>query len=118
MVWARHTIVWTGHDCPTGNSTNRETKRQRKNGKTTSERGLASNGASYYGKLRTARSGGSWLYVSSAAPTVRQITGWVKVKLKLKLNVKVTVKVKVKAERESDGEGEAEAEAEAEANRR
>ena len=30
-------------------------------GKTTSKRGLALNGTSYYGKLRTARSGGSWL---------------------------------------------------------
>ena len=30
-------------------------------GKTTSESGLALNGTSYYGKLRTSRSGGSWL---------------------------------------------------------
>ena len=30
-------------------------------GKTTSESGLALNGISYYGKLRTARSGGRWL---------------------------------------------------------
>ena len=30
-------------------------------GNTTSESGLASNGINYYGKLRTARSGGSWL---------------------------------------------------------
>ena len=29
--------------------------------KTTSKSGLALNGISYYGKLRTARSGGSWL---------------------------------------------------------
>ena len=30
-------------------------------GKTTAKSGLALNGISYYGKLRTARSGGSWL---------------------------------------------------------
>ena len=30
-------------------------------GKTTSKSGLALNGTSYYGKLRTASSGGSWL---------------------------------------------------------
>ena len=30
-------------------------------GKTASKRGLALNGIYYYGKLRTARSGGSWL---------------------------------------------------------
>ena len=30
-------------------------------GKTTSESGLALNGIYYYGKPRTARSGGSWL---------------------------------------------------------
>ena len=30
-------------------------------GKTTSKCGLALNGISFYGKLRTARSGGSWL---------------------------------------------------------
>ena len=30
-------------------------------GKTTSKSGLALNGTSYYGKLRTVRSGGSWL---------------------------------------------------------
>ena len=30
-------------------------------GKTTSKTGLALNGIAYYGKLRTARSGGSWL---------------------------------------------------------
>ena len=28
VVWARHTIIWTGHDYPTGNSSRRETKRQ------------------------------------------------------------------------------------------
>ena len=31
-------------------------------GKTASKSGLALNGISYYGKPRTARSGGSWLY--------------------------------------------------------
>ena len=31
-------------------------------GKTTSKRGPALNGTSYYGKPRTVRSGGSWLY--------------------------------------------------------
>ena len=30
-------------------------------GKTTSKSGLAFNGTSHYGKLRTERSGGSWL---------------------------------------------------------
>ena len=30
-------------------------------GKTTPKSGLDLNGASYYGKLRTARNGGSWL---------------------------------------------------------
>ena len=28
VVRARHTIIWTGQDCPTGNSSRRETKRQ------------------------------------------------------------------------------------------
>ena len=28
VVWARHTIIWTGQDCPTGNSSRMETKRQ------------------------------------------------------------------------------------------
>ena len=28
VVRARHTIIWTGQDYPTGNSTRRETKRQ------------------------------------------------------------------------------------------
>ena len=27
-IWARHTIIWTGQDYPTGNSSRRETKRQ------------------------------------------------------------------------------------------
>ena len=40
-------------------------------GKTTSKSELALNGISYYGKLRTARSGGSY----SGAPTVSQTTG-------------------------------------------
>ena len=31
-------------------------------GKTNSKSGLALNGTHYYGKPRTARSGGSWLY--------------------------------------------------------
>ena len=30
VVWACHTIIWTGQDYPTGNSSRRETKRQRK----------------------------------------------------------------------------------------
>jgi len=30
VVMARHTNIWTGQDCPTGNSTRRETKRRRK----------------------------------------------------------------------------------------
>ena len=28
VVWARHTIIWTGQDYPTGNSSRRKTKRQ------------------------------------------------------------------------------------------
>ena len=28
VVRARHTIIWTGQDCPTGNNSRRETKRQ------------------------------------------------------------------------------------------
>ena len=53
----------------TGNSSSRETKRQTENdGKTTLKSGLALNGISYYGKLRTARSGGSWLYKSTVVP--------------------------------------------------
>ena len=35
------------------------------NGKTTSKSGLALNGICYYGKSRTPRSGGSWLYIKS-----------------------------------------------------
>ena len=34
---------------------------RRNDGKTTSKSGLALNGIYFYGKLRTARSGGSWL---------------------------------------------------------
>ena len=63
VVWACHTIIWTGQDCPTGNSSSRENEEadRRNDGKTTSKRGLALNGISYYRKLRTTRSGGSWL---------------------------------------------------------
>ena len=65
MVRARHTIIsWTGQDYPTGNSSKRETKEEAdrgNDGKTTSKNGLALHGISYYGKLRTARSGESWL---------------------------------------------------------
>ena len=28
MVWARHTIIWTGQNYPTGNNSRKETKRQ------------------------------------------------------------------------------------------
>ena len=56
VVRARRTIIWTGQDYPKGNSSKRETKRQ-----TTSKSGLALNRTSYYGKLRTARRGGSLL---------------------------------------------------------
>ena len=28
VVWARHTMIWTGQDYPTWNSSRRETKRQ------------------------------------------------------------------------------------------
>ena len=91
--WYLATIIWTGQDYPTGNSSRRKTKRQTEetmgrqhqrvdwprlsyreqfkeadeeadrgnDGKTTSKSGLALNGICYYGKLRTARSGGSWL---------------------------------------------------------
>ena len=63
VVRARNTIIWTGQDYPTGNSSRRETKRQTQEtmGKTTSKSGLALNGIYYYGKPRTPRSGGSWL---------------------------------------------------------
>ena len=37
-------------------------------GKTTSKSGLALNGISYYGKLRTARSGGSMVVKSTVVP--------------------------------------------------
>ena len=51
------------HDrnCPTGNSSRGEDEEADRgdDGKTTSNSGLALNGISYYGKLRTARSGGS-----------------------------------------------------------
>ena len=64
VVWAHHTIIWTGQDCPTGNSTRREMKRADRGngGKSTSKSGLALNGTSFFGmllKLRTAKSGGS-----------------------------------------------------------
>ena len=40
-------------------------------GKTTSKSGLALNGTAYCGKLKTARSGGSWVYkIYGGAPTV------------------------------------------------
>ena len=64
VVRARHTIIWTGPNYPTGNSSRRKTieeAERRNDGKTTSKSGLALNGTSCYGKLRTSRSGGSWL---------------------------------------------------------
>ena len=50
-------------DYPTGNRFKEgdEEADRGNDGKTTSKSGLALNGISYYGKLRTARSGGSWL---------------------------------------------------------
>ena len=51
VVRARHTIVWTDEEVDRGND-----------GKTTSKSGQALHGIPYYRKLRTARSGGSWLY--------------------------------------------------------
>ena len=60
-------------------------------GKTTSESGLALNGISYYGKPRTARSGGSWLYNLQWCPNGQRdyridelrwvMTGWPHVSL-------------------------------------
>ena len=54
--------------CVAGMLSSKETKKQcyycvyiGKDGKTTSKSGLAFNGTSHYGKLRTKRSGGSWL---------------------------------------------------------
>ena len=63
LVWARHTIIWTDQDHPTGKSARRETKRQTEEtmGRQHLKSGLALNGIYYYGKLRTTRSGGSWL---------------------------------------------------------
>ena len=60
---ARHTIIWTCQDYPTGNSSRRETKRQTEEtmGRLASKSGLALGGIYYYGQLKTARSGGSWL---------------------------------------------------------
>ena len=63
MVPACHTIIWTGQ----GLSYREQFKEgdeeadRRNDGKTTSMSGLALNGISYYGKLRTVRSGGSRL---------------------------------------------------------
>ena len=48
-------------DEKTGNSTRREAKRQTEETIGQHQSGLALNGTSYCGKLRTARSGGSWL---------------------------------------------------------
>ena len=65
VVRARHTIIWTGQDYPTGNSSRRETKRQTEETMGRQHQiakgGLALNGIYYYGKPRTDRSGGSWL---------------------------------------------------------
>ena len=44
-------------------------------GKTTSNSGLVLNGIPYYGKPRTARSGGAGCKIYSGAPTVSQTTG-------------------------------------------
>ena len=64
MVWANYTIVGNGQDCPTGNSTRRETKRKTENdGESTLKSALTLNGTSRRGKLRTTRSGGSWLEI-------------------------------------------------------
>jgi len=66
VLRARHTNIWTGQDCPTtGNSTRRETKKRQT--EKTMERQhqrvdwLVLSGTNCYGKLKTARSGGSWL---------------------------------------------------------
>ena len=56
VVRARHTITWTGQFKERDEEADREN-----DGKTTSKSALALNGIYYYGKPRTARSGGSWL---------------------------------------------------------
>ena len=63
VVWARHTIIWTGPDYPTRNSFKGgdEEADRGNDGETTSKSGLALNGIYYHGKPRKARSGGSWL---------------------------------------------------------
>ena len=69
----RRTLKWYGHVARSSGlaktvlqgtvqgGRRRGRQRKRNDGKTTSKSGLALNGASCYGKLRTARSGGSWL---------------------------------------------------------
>ena len=63
----RHKLMWYGHVTRSSGlaktilqGTVQGGRRRENNGKTTSKSGLALNGI-YYGKLRTARSGGSWL---------------------------------------------------------
>ena len=54
-------LAKTGQDCPTGNSTRTEAKRQSEETMRRSKSGLVLNGISYCGKLRTVKKGGSWL---------------------------------------------------------
>ena len=61
VVQARHTIIWTGQDYTTGNSSKRETKRQTEETMGRQLQRVDLNGIYYYGKPRTARSAGSWL---------------------------------------------------------
>ena len=62
-VRARHTIIWTGQHYTYREQFKEVDKEADRgnDGKTTSKSGLALNGISYYRKLRTTRSGGSWL---------------------------------------------------------
>ena len=63
MIRARHTTIWTGPRLSYREQFKEEDEEADRgnDGKTTSNSGLALNRINYYGKLRTTRSGGSWL---------------------------------------------------------
>ena len=77
-------LVWPRLSCREQYKEGDEEADRENDGKTPSESGLALSGTSYCGKLRTARSEGSWLQnLQWRAPAVSQTTGEVKVKVTL-----------------------------------
>ena len=85
VVRARHTIIWTGQDCPTGNSTRRETTRQTEKTMGRQHQSVDRHWMEYHSteswELRGVEEAGCIIY--SGAPTVSQTTGWMIVKQQL-----------------------------------